>query len=64
MRPPLSVANYVKFWKYYVGLRTTEDKLRALLAEFRFGTVSEVLDGYGPLRTLRLEGGGLRAVAA
>jgi polysaccharide deacetylase family protein (PEP-CTERM system associated) len=34
----------LKYFKYYVNLRATEEKLRRSLRAFRFATVSEVLD--------------------
>lgn len=33
----------VKYFKYYVGIRSTEDKLRKILNAFTFTTVSEVM---------------------
>lgn len=41
--PPL------KSFKYYVGLKGCEDKLRSLLRTYRFGTVSEALRNFDPV---------------
>jgi len=48
---------YRKSFKYYVGLRKCERKLRRLLAAYRFGTVSDAVRDYnGRLRKQYLNG--------
>jgi polysaccharide deacetylase family protein (PEP-CTERM system associated) len=55
-RPPLwDVKESAKYMKYYVNMRSTRPKLAALLREYRFGTVREVLERHPPARRLSLE---------
>lgn len=42
---PRVAASWSKRFRHYVGLDSTQRRLEALLAEFRFGTFREVLDG-------------------
>jgi len=42
-QPRLDLSMF-KYFKYYVGLKSAENKLAALLASYRFGTVSQVLE--------------------
>lgn len=44
----------LKYLKYYVNLKSTRPKLAALLREYRFGTVAEVLRRHPPTSTVRL----------
>lgn len=54
-RPPVwKPAALAKYLKYYVNLASTRPKLGALLREYRFGTVAEVLRRHPPKLTLRL----------
>jgi polysaccharide deacetylase family protein (PEP-CTERM system associated) len=46
----------LKYFKYYVGIRGTEEKLRRILARYRFGTVAEVIDGLERFPEYRLRG--------
>ena len=52
-----------KSFKYYVGLHTTERKLREVLHTFKFTTVSEVVKSLGPLPQFELVGGDIRRSA-
>jgi len=55
-RPPVwDVKELAKYLKYYVNMRSTRPKLAALLREYRFGTVREVLERHPPTRRLSLE---------
>lgn len=52
-RPPIwRIVDRLKYEKYYVNLGSTLPKLATLLAEYRFGTVGEVLEVAGGLGTI------------
>ena len=42
-QPRLKAGSHLSRWRHYVNLAETEDKLRRLLSDFRFGTLSEVV---------------------
>lgn len=55
-RPPLwKPAALLKYFKYYVNLKSTRRKLAALLRDYRFSTVRDVLGHHPPKSVLRLE---------
>jgi hypothetical protein len=43
-QPRLRHGSYLTRFRHYVGLAATEQKLVQLLAQFRFGRLSDVLD--------------------
>ena len=47
----------LKYFKYYVGMKTVQPKLRALLRTYSFTTVTEALDKYSPLTKYALVNG-------
>jgi polysaccharide deacetylase family protein (PEP-CTERM system associated) len=55
-QPRLSLPR-MKYFKYYVGLKGTEEKLRGLLARYRFGTVSQVIESVERFPEYALEDG-------
>lgn len=50
----------IKYFKYYVGVNSVQDKLRSLLHTYHFTTVSEVLEEYSPTRQCYLIGEEIR----
>ncbi|WP_425616572.1 XrtA system polysaccharide deacetylase [Anatilimnocola sp. NA78] len=53
-QPRLPHGSRFSRFRHYVNLKTTEQKLRLLLEEFRFGTMSEVLDAWRAKRAGKL----------
>lgn len=43
VQPRLGVGSYASRWRHYVNLSSTYGKLETLLAQFRFGTLSDVI---------------------
>lgn len=51
-----------KYFKYYVGIRSCEEKLRRCLKAYRFTTIAEVVSSLRDLPEYRLVDGDIRAV--
>jgi polysaccharide deacetylase family protein (PEP-CTERM system associated) len=52
----------IKYFKYYVGLKSTKDKLAALLNSYKFGTISNVLETVSDWPEYKLENGNIESL--